>query len=70
MAHPQDWRLFALTRFGWNDLTYLLCSAQHAAQIDGLDKPWGGINVPTSVWDDALGQLDGEDIAVLPMAIR
>eukprot|EP00804_Cyclotella_cryptica_P025073 CCRYP_016545-RA/>CCRYP_016545-RA protein AED:0.39 eAED:0.39 QI:0/-1/0/1/-1/1/1/0/105 len=32
------------------------------SEVDGLDKPWDGINVPTSLWDGDMGQLEHDDV--------
>ena len=51
------------------DRVWLTCCALHnwLLEIDGLDKPWDGVNVATSQWEGDLGQLDKNDV---PMAIR
>eukprot|EP00804_Cyclotella_cryptica_P020537 CCRYP_003394-RA/>CCRYP_003394-RA protein AED:0.40 eAED:0.40 QI:0/-1/0/1/-1/1/1/0/96 len=31
-------------------------------EVDGLDKPWDGISVPTSSWDGDMGELEHDDV--------
>ena len=35
-------------------------------EVDGLDSPWDGVNVPTSEWEGNLGNLDEDDV---PLAL-
>ena len=50
------------------DRVWLTCCALHnwLLEIDGLDKPWDGVNV-TSQWESELGGFDESDA---PMAMR
>ncbi len=50
------------------DRIWLTCCALHnmLLEVDGLDAPWDGINVPTSQWEHELGELDHDDV---PLAL-
>ena len=51
------------------DKIWCTCCAFHnmLLEIDGLDEPWDGIKVPTSIWDGEAGDLESEDV---PLAVR
>lgn len=51
------------------DRIWLTCSALHnmLLHIDGLDKPWDGVNMPTSDYDGRFGELDFDD---LPLSMQ
>ena len=50
------------------DRIWLTCCALHnmLLEVDGMDAPWDGINVPTSEWENKLGELDHDDV---PLAL-
>ena len=51
------------------DMIWATCCALHnmLLEVDGLDKPWDGICIPTSQWEGDLGELEEEDV---PFAMR
>ena len=51
------------------DKIWLTCCALHnmLLEVDGLDKEWDGVGVPTSAYLGELGEVEGAD---LPEAIR
>ncbi|KAL7475923.1 hypothetical protein ACHAW6_001816 [Cyclotella cf. meneghiniana] len=46
------------------DIIRAICSALHnmLLEVDGLDKPWDGVFIPTSQWEGDLGELEEEDV--------
>ena len=52
------------------DKVWLTCCALHnmLIDVDGLDKPWDGVNIPNSVWDD--GEFSELKVEEVPMALR